>query len=302
MAALVLEHLGGDDADAVDLLIQLGVVDVRVDGADFLQNGVLRVLRRLLLGGLLLLLGGIGDAVAGEHQTVAAVVQIAQGEEAVVQHVLQRVPHLGGGDPHGGGQGGDGDGGPASDHGQVIAEGAHLLLPAQAGPQATQAAAQTAQHGDGILQKPGQLPFKQPKQRIRDHCRGDKSENGGENHAHCGHFLRFRGHLGQQAVGGRDGAGGGGAAGLGLAAHLDGAGAHLPLLLLHIVGVPAAGSGLLPAAAGQLDDDHQNAHRGEHEEEEQRQNPEAPVASIPAPAGAAPGVVAVIIGLICHSE
>ena len=60
VAALVLEHLGGDDADAVDLLIQLGVVDVRVDGADFLQNGVLRVLRRFLLGGLLLLLGGSG--------------------------------------------------------------------------------------------------------------------------------------------------------------------------------------------------------------------------------------------------
>ena len=27
VAALVLEHLGGDDADAVDLLVQLGVVD-----------------------------------------------------------------------------------------------------------------------------------------------------------------------------------------------------------------------------------------------------------------------------------
>ena len=58
---------------------------------------------------------------------------------------------------------------------------------------------------------------------------------------------------------------------------------------------------LLLPAAGQLDDDHQNAYRGEHEEEEQRQNPEAPVAPISAPAGAAPGVVAVIVGLICHS-
>ena len=38
MAALVLEYLGGDDADAVDLLAELGVVDLVVDGADLLKS------------------------------------------------------------------------------------------------------------------------------------------------------------------------------------------------------------------------------------------------------------------------
>ena len=294
VAALVLEHLGGDDADAVDLLIQLGVVDVRVDGADLIQNGVLRVLRRLLLGGLLLLLGGIGDAVAGEHQAVIAVVQIALREESVVQHVLQRVPHFGGGGPQGGGQGGDRDGGPAADHGQIAAESAHPLLPAQAAPQAAQPGSEETEDGDQFFQIPGDV-WKHPQ--ISKHgVDGGEAKDGGEHGAHDGQLLCLGRHLGQKAVGGRHRAGVGHRPGL--SAHLRGAGAHAPLLLLHVVGVAA----LLLPAAGQLDDDHQNAYRGEHEEEEQRQNPEAPVAPISAPAGAAPGVVAVIVGLICHSE
>ena len=291
MAALVLEHLGGDSADAVDLLVQLGVVDARIDGADLLQDRVLGILLRLLRGGFLLL-GGIGDAVAGEHQAVIAIVQIALGEEAVVQHVLQRVPHLGGGGPQGGGQGGDGDGGPAADHGQVAAEGAHPLLPAQAGPQAAQPGPEETEDGDQFFQIPGDV---REHPQISEHgVDGGEAKDGGEHGPRDSQLLCRGRHLGQKAVGGRHSAGVGHRSGL--SAHLRGAGTHAPLFLLHVVGVAA----LLLPAAGQFDYDHQNADGRDGKQEKQGQDPEAPVAPFPAPAGAAPGVVAVVVGLICH--
>ena len=136
----------------------------------------------------------LGDAVAGEYQAVAAVVQITQGEEAVVQHVLQRVPHLGGGDPHGGGQGGDGDGGPAADHGQIAAEGAHLLPPPQAAPQTAQTGAKPAQGKHDLLQIPGYV--RQHPQISHNLINRNKSENGGEDDPNSGKALGLGGHLG----------------------------------------------------------------------------------------------------------
>ena len=97
VAALVLKHLGGDDADAVDLLAELGIVDLTVDGPDLLKHRSLGILLcGRFFGGLRLRGGRIGQPLAGEHQAVVSVVQIPQGEQAVVQHIGQLIPHLGG--------------------------------------------------------------------------------------------------------------------------------------------------------------------------------------------------------------
>ena len=137
VALLILEDLGGDDPDAVDLRREGRVFDGVVHRPDLGQHRVLLVHRGslLLLRLSLLCRGRVVQPLTGEDQPVPAVVQETQGEQPVIQHILQAVPHLGRGGTGGGRQRRDGDGLAAADHGQIVPVGAHLLLFPQAGPQ-----------------------------------------------------------------------------------------------------------------------------------------------------------------------
>jgi len=71
-------------------------------------------------------------------------------------------------------------------------------------------------------------------------------------------------------------------------------------VLLGIVGVLSPDVGLFAASAEHLDNDHQDAHRGEEEQAEDCGEPETTVAGAPVPAGRAAGC-AVLIGMLLHN-
>ena len=145
MAALVLKHLGGDDADAVDLLAELGIVDLVVDGADLLKHSALGILLGGSLFGRFRLRGGrIGQPLAGEHQAVVSIVQIAHGEETVIQHIGQLIPNLGRGGSQRGGEGADRDHSAGAQHSQIFPAAPDLVPLPQADPQTAQAAKEEA--------------------------------------------------------------------------------------------------------------------------------------------------------------
>ena len=98
VALLILEDLGGDDPDAVDLRREGRVFDGVVHRPDLGQHRVLLVHRGslLLLRLFLLRRGRVVQPLTGEDQPVPAVVQETQGEQPVIQHILQQSRTLAG--------------------------------------------------------------------------------------------------------------------------------------------------------------------------------------------------------------
>lgn len=241
--------------------------------------------------------GGAGEAVAGEDQPVAAVIQKALRENAVVQHVGQVVPDLGGGQSGGRGQGGDGHRALPADHSHVVAPAAGLFALAQPGPQAAQAGGGDAgQHHQlhNFLNEKGKIAVEQPVQRVAQAAdKADEAASGGGGPGD-GPVFALLVQLGDQVAapvllfsGLEQGLLPGGAGGLlpggsGLGRLLPGGGLiggaspHVPLaVLLLIVGVPA----LFLVAAEHLQHNHQHAHRGGDAGKDQPQGNE-PVKSV----------------------
>ena len=225
---LIVQNLGGNDADAVDLLAEPGVVNGVIDGTDLLQHRVLRSLLLGLLRLLGLLLGGVIQALAGDHQHSAAQIQITVGEQVLIQHILQIVPDLGGGGPGGRGQGGQRDTGAPTDHGQVLPEAAYLLLPAQAHQQAPRAAAQKAEDGQQVhhvLQEPDHISVEQPIKGVAGTGDRGKQKYCGKYSAYNGQRAAFALQRSQLGVAGLGGELRGGLWGGGPGAHRSGIGA-----------------------------------------------------------------------------
>ena len=294
VAALVLKHLGGDDADAVDLLAELGIVDLTVDGPDLLKHRSLGILLcGRFFGGLRLRGGRIGQPLAGEHQAVVSVVQIPQGEQAVVQHIGQLIPHLGGGGPQGGGEGTDGDHSTGAQHRQVFPAAPHLVPLPQAHPQAAQTAEKEAQDGKGGFQIPGHV--REHPQAARQSGNRGEAENQAQDPADHGKTSGLDGQPGEDLAGDRrrGGALPGGPV-------LDRTGPHRAILL-GIVGVLPPDIGFFAAPAQQLYNDHQDADRGEKEQEEDRGDPETTVTGARVLAGRAAGR-AILIEIMLHNH
>ena len=210
------------------------------------------------------------QALVVEHQPPTAHVQVAGGDDALVQHILEIIAHLPYRKAHGLGHGGHRDGFPPADEGQIFAEAPGLFALGHAHVEHNKAHPGDAQRDKNVGQAGPEPPVGEGVQQLAEAAEAE----------HAGHDGPGDGQAPALPAPGEAGAG----FGLG-GFFLSGRGCSpaqtlgRTLLPLDVIGVAAGAGARAPRQAHQLQHQHDHPHRREAEEHNQRGNPGGKIAA-----------------------